>query len=93
MFHVEHEGNSYEAIISPDFAIENNASGLDVNERLFKADISITVFGYLIGEDKNQETPKVVIRESAVKVQIGREHAVLDDQIAAHYGLKPKYRA
>jgi len=93
MFHVEHEGNSYEAIISPDFSIENNSSGLDVNERLFKADISITVFGYLIGEDKNQETPKVVIRESAVKVQIGREHAVLDDQIAYHYGLKPKYRA
>jgi|TARA_R110000824_G_scaffold375975_4_gene567025 hypothetical protein len=92
MFHVKHEGNSYETIISPDFTIENNSSGLDVDERLFKADISMTVFGYLIGEDENQETPKVVVRETAVKVQIGREHVVLEDEIPYHHGLKPKYR-
>lgn len=92
MFHVNHEGNSYEAIISPDFSIENNSSGLDINERLFKADISVTVFGYLIGENENQETPKVVVRESAVKVQIGRERVVVGDEIPFHHGLKPKYR-
>ena len=92
MFNISHEGNRYEAIISPDFAIENNAEGLDLNERLFKVNLNTTVYGYLIGADKNQETPKVVVRESAAKVSIGRERSVLGDEVPYHQDTKSKYR-
>ena len=41
-----------------------------------KTKIDIKVLGYLIGEGKNQETPKLVYRENAVDVKIGRERVV-----------------
>ena len=53
---------------------------------------SIDVLGYLIGATKNQETPNVVRRQSAAKVQIQRERAVLGDEIDYHVGRKDKYR-
>ena len=39
------------------------------------------VLAYLIGGDKNQDTPKTVIRENAVEVKIGRERTILSDEI------------
>ena len=68
------------------------SEGLDLNERLFKINMNTTVYGYLIGADKNQETPKVVVRESAAKVTIGRERSVLDDEVPYHQNIKSKYR-
>lgn len=93
MFNISYEGNRYETIISPDFTIENNSQGLDLNERLFKVTMNVTVYGYLIGADKNQETPNVVIRESAAKVAIGRERSVLGDEVSYHQNIKSKFRA
>ncbi len=92
MFNIHYEGNRYEALMSPDFSIENNSEGLDLNERLFKINMNTTVYGYLIGADKNQETPKVVVRESAAKVTIGRERSVLGDEVPYHQNIKSKYR-
>ena len=37
------------------------------------------VMGYLIGEDKNQIKPRVVIRENAVEVKIPRERVIFGD--------------
>jgi len=92
VFNIEHEGNRYEAFLSPDFTIENNAAGLDVNERKFQSNISIMVLGYLIGKGQNQEYPNVVVRESAAKIQIQRERVVLGDEVPYHAGKKVKYR-
>ena len=34
---------------------------------------------YLIGKDKNDERPRVSIRENAVEVKIPREHVIMGD--------------
>ena len=57
------------------------------------------VLAYLIGGDKNQDTPKTVVRESVVEVKIGRERAVFEDSLehASSKNRKPgddgKYRS
>ena len=92
VFPIKNERNTYETFMSPDFSFENNSSGLDVNQRVFKTNISFTVLGHLIGEGKNQDTPIIVKRESAAKVQIQRERVVLGDEVPFHVNQKPKYR-
>ena len=44
--------------------------------------------GFLV----NQETPVIVTRESAAKVQIQRERVVLGEEVPYHVTQKPKYR-
>jgi len=48
-------------------------------ERTFETVINFNVYGYLIGEGDNQKTPKIVLRENAVEVKIGREQVILGD--------------
>jgi hypothetical protein len=38
------------------------------------------VLGYLVGEDKNQTRPKIVVRENAVEVKFPRERVVVGDE-------------
>ena len=92
VFPIKNERNSYETFMSPDFSFENNSSGLDVNQRVFKTNISFLVLGHLIGEGKNQDTPIIVRRESAAKVEIQRERVVVGDEVPYHVNQKPKYR-
>ena len=46
---------------------------------MYETVIDIKTLGYVIGEDKNQEQPKVVIRENAVEVKIPRERVIYGD--------------
>tara|TARA_R110000824_G_scaffold149252_4_gene319437 strand:- start:680 stop:1564 length:885 start_codon:yes stop_codon:yes gene_type:complete len=92
VFRVEHEGNKYECFVEADFSTENNSSGLDVTERIFKTTITMKVLGYIIGADKNQSTPIIVRRQSATKIRFQRERVILGDEIESHIGLKEKYR-
>ena len=71
VFSIKHESHTYEAFIDPTFSNESNNAGLGTDERLFKTTSSIKVLGYLMGADKNQETPFTVVRESAVEVKSG----------------------
>jgi len=41
--------------------------------------MSVKVLGYLIGDDKNQNPPKIVYRESFVDIKIGRERVIVGD--------------
>ena len=92
VFSIKHESHTYEAFIDPTFSNESNNAGLGTDERLFKTTSSIKVLGYLMGADKNQETPFTVVRESAVEVKIGRERAVVGDEPEFKAGRKDKYR-
>jgi hypothetical protein len=47
---------------------------------MYQADINIKVLGYIIGEDKNQEQPKIVIRENAVEAKMPRERVMTGDE-------------
>lgn len=73
------EGHKYDAFIKGDFTFENNAAGLNEERKTYSASITIEVIGYLIGDDKNQDSPKMVIRENAVEVKFPREKVIFGD--------------
>ena len=80
-FFYEQEGYKYEAFIEPNFNETKNVKDLGDDERMFETNVSIKVLGYLIGEGKNRERPKVTIRENIVKIRVSRERILLDDKI------------
>ena len=59
--------------------VKNNYSSLNEERKIYGASINIEVKGYLIGEDKNQENPKIVIRENAVEIKFPREKVIMGD--------------
>tara|TARA_R110000824_G_scaffold1643_3_gene8118 strand:+ start:998 stop:1870 length:873 start_codon:yes stop_codon:yes gene_type:complete len=69
----------YEGFIQGDFQSMNNLVSLGEDERKYETKINIKVLGYLVGEGKNQETPKVVIHENTVEVKLPRERIVMGD--------------
>jgi len=69
----------YEAFIQSDFGHTNNLSNLSSEERKYQTKIDIKVLGYIIGDDKNQEQPKIVRRQNAVEVKIPRERVISGD--------------
>ena len=48
---------------------------------MFETVVQIKVLGYLIGEGKNRERPKVTIRENYVKIRVSRERVIVGDKI------------
>ena len=91
-FHLKRNGHLYEGFIDADFATNNTVNDLGEQERKFMTDINIRVLGYLIGEDKNQESPKIVKRENAVEVRIPRERTIFGD-IPEHIDDEGFYRS
>ena len=78
-FMLRKNGHQYETFIQANFNLESNASGLNTEERIFTTKIQIKVLGYLLGEDKNDPQPKVVVRETAAKFRFQRERVVVGD--------------
>jgi len=78
-FAIHRNGHTYEAFVQQEYSSENNVSQLSEEERKYKTKIDIKVLGYIIGNDKNDERPKMVYRENTVDVKIGRERVVLGD--------------
>tara|TARA_R110000824_G_scaffold5670_9_gene26122 strand:+ start:50987 stop:51886 length:900 start_codon:yes stop_codon:yes gene_type:complete len=79
-FTMSRNNHTYEGFVQQDFSAENNASNLQEEERKYETKVDIKVLGYLIGEGKNQETPKIVWKENFVDVKIGRERTVFQDE-------------
>ena len=78
--HIRNNSNQYEAFIQEDYNIENNISGYESNERKYETSININVFGYLIGDGKNEKQPRVVKRENPVEIRFARERIVIEDE-------------
>jgi hypothetical protein len=76
---IRKDGHLFEAFIQEDFANNSNVKELGSDERKYETEIHIKVLAYLIGLDKNQEQPKIVIRENAVEVKTPREHIIFGD--------------
>ena len=66
-FFINRDGHKFEGFVQGDFGLENNISNLGEEERNFKTTINLKVLGYLMGSDKNDNQPKVTIRESAAQ--------------------------
>ena len=80
-FFFEQEGYKYEGFIEPSFNETKNVKDMGDDERMFETNVSIKVLGYLIGEGKNRERPKVTIRENYVKIRVSRERTMLGDEV------------
>ena len=85
------DGHNYEGFIQQDFENGGNAADLGTSEKIYSTKVNIRVLGYLIGEDKNAEQPKIVVRENAVEVKIPRERVIYGD-IPEHIDERGFYR-
>ena len=65
--------------MSGDLAQDNNIGSYKDEERTYQTQIKFNVLGYLIGEGKNQERPRIIRRENAVEVKIPRERVIVGD--------------
>jgi hypothetical protein len=92
-FYLERNGHRYEAFIQADFSQENNVASMGQEERSFMTTVEVKVLGHIIGEDKNQEKPKMVVRETAAEIKIQRERAVFEDELDFHLENKNKIRS
>ena len=79
------DGHTYEGLIQPGFKENNNVNNMETEERKYETKITIKVVGYLIGQDSNQDNPKVIIRENAVEVKMPRERVMLGDKEIIEY--------
>ena len=92
VFKVSNEGHHYEAFFDKSFNLDGNQSNMGTDERIFSAVFTIRVLGYLVGDGSNQETPVVSRRQSAAKLIIQREKAIVGDIPDFHKDNKSKYR-
>jgi hypothetical protein len=77
---IENNSNRYEAFFDEDYAMTNNISNYEQEERKYETSIGLNVFGYLIGDGKNQKQPRVVRRENAIQIRFARERIVVQDE-------------
>lgn len=90
-FVIKKDGHRYETFLQEDLSQENNISNMGVDERTYITNLSFEVLGYIIGEGPNGERPKIIKKQNAVEVKIGREKVILGD--IPDYGKgKSKYR-
>jgi len=78
-FIIGHDGHEYESFIQGDMGLENNIASMEAEYRKYETKVDIKVLGHIMGEAKNSEQPKIVIRESAVQVRLPRERVISGD--------------
>lgn len=76
---VQNNLNQYEAFFDEDYKMGNNISKYQSEERKYETTIGLNVFGYLIGDGKNEKRPRVVRRENAVEIRFAKERIVVGD--------------
>lgn len=69
-FFINADGHKFEGFLPKDFAQNNNVGNMGDAERTFETKIDIRILGYLIGAGKNEERPKMTIRENAVDIKL-----------------------
>ena len=90
-FTARHDGHRFESFIQSSFAQENNVSAMETDYRKYETKVDIKTLGYIVGEGKNQEQPKMVVRENAVEVKLPRERVIIG-HIPGHIDKRGFYR-
>ena len=88
---IENDGHRYETFLQEDLTQENNIANMGTDERTYQTNLSFEVLGYIIGEGPNGDRPKIIRRQNAVEVKIGRERVIVG-AIPAYGRGKSKYR-
>ena len=78
-FFINADGHKFEGFLPQNFAQNNNVSNLGEDERMFETKIDVRILGYLIGGAKNEDRPKMTVRENAVDIKFPRERVILGD--------------
>ena len=78
-FFMTRDGHRYEGFIQNDLTDNSNAVNMGDDSRYYLNTFDIKVLGYLIGGAKNDERPRVTIRENAVEVRVPRERVIYGD--------------
>jgi len=80
-FVMKDDGKMFEGFIESTDA-SNNLGSLGSDERKFETKVSIKVLGYVTGDgSSNQETPKVIKKETIVEIKLPRERVILEDEV------------
>lgn len=79
-FFITHDGHKFEGFVDGNLGLENNVSNLSEEERSFKTTVDLKILGYLMGSDKNDNQPKITIRESAAQFRFTNERTILGDK-------------
>jgi len=79
-FFINKDGHRFEGFIQGEFGLENNISNLGEEERKFQTTIDLKILGYLMGADKNDNQPKITIRENAAEFKFVRERVIMGDK-------------
>jgi len=82
--------HQFELFIQNDFSTENNITELGEETRIYQTTVALKILGYLVGKDSNQESPNIVIRESAIDVQTPRERSVVESDLPWIHGKLPR---
>lgn len=77
---IENNSNQYEAFFGEDYSMDNNISNYETSERKYETSLDLDVFGYLIGDGKNEMRPRTARRENAVEIRFARERIVVQDE-------------
>ncbi len=79
-FTMTHDNHLFEGFIENSFSNDNNAAKLDEEERIFNSVVSISVLGYLIGGNDNENANLFKTYESIVDLKVSRERVILADE-------------
>jgi small nuclear ribonucleoprotein (snRNP)-like protein len=80
-FVMKDNGKMYEGFIES-YDSSNNITALGQDERKFETKVSIKVLGYITGDGSpNQETPKIIKKETIVEIKLPRERVILEDDV------------
>lgn len=80
-FIMKENGKMYEGFIES-YDASNNLGSLGEDERKFETKVSIRVLGYITGDGSaNQETPKIIKKETIVEIKLPRERVIMEDEI------------
>jgi len=72
-FLLHKDGHTYESFIQGDYSFVNNIDMMQLDDRKYETQVMIKVVGYIIGADRNQETPKIIVREGRPDIRFVQE--------------------
>ena len=79
-FFINRDGHRFEGFVDGQFSLDNNIANLEQEERKYKTVVNLKILGYIMGADKNDDQPKITIRESAAEIRFTRERVIFGDK-------------
>ena len=76
---IQADGHTYEAFLDGNFKQRSNVGNIGESEKTYETSLTIKVLGYVLGSDKNDDRPKVIVKQNQVDIKISRERSAFGD--------------